>query len=327
MMTVTGVETGISVVIPTHNPKPDLLPGLFHALAAQTLASGRWELVVVDNASIPALAPDFSPLTRLGIPCRLVQESKPGLTHARLAGFAAAVHSLIVLLDDDNLPRSDFLSRCLEFAVAHPEVGVFGGRSLPRYETPPPPWFASTGLGLGCRDLGNQPIFGRATPRPETYPRCAPIGAGMVLRREISRRYTEHVAACPDALTDRQGGNLSSGGDCEIVLVALFSGSDVAYAPDLILDHLISASRLEPHYLAKLNRASSRSWVLLLERFGMNPWPAISPITLPARLLRAWWRAKPWKGPAEYIAWAGAKGLFEGRADITRNRHTPLFPK
>ena len=41
----------VSVVIPTHNPRRDYLAQTLEALAAQTLAPEKWELVVVDNKS------------------------------------------------------------------------------------------------------------------------------------------------------------------------------------------------------------------------------------------------------------------------------------
>lgn len=313
-----AARPSLTVVVPTHNPRPEFLPGLFRALAAQTLPSGRWELVVVDNASSPALAPDFSPLHARHVPTRLVREPRPGLTHARLAGFAAADAELVLLLDDDNLPAPDLLERALAFATENPRVGVFGGKIRPIHATPPPPWFASTGITLGCRDLGDAPL--RVVPPVSEYPRSAPIGAGMVLRAAVARRYAEHVAAQPTVISDRRGSSLSSGGDCEIVLVALAAGWETAYVPELLVEHLIPASRLEPAYLCRLNHDSTRSWVTLLHRFSLNPWPPVHPATLPLRLARAWLRHRPWRGPLERIRWAGVRGLFAGRADLHRLR-------
>lgn len=315
----SGVEM-LSVIVPTHNPRAELLPGLFAALAAQTHASARWELVVVDNASFPPLAPDFTPLSARGVPCRLVREDQPGLTYARLAGIAGTRGHLLVFVDDDNLPSSDFLACAAAFAGNHPWCGVFGGRVLPRYATTPPDWFAASGLALGCRDFGDQPLFTPAFPRPVSYPHSAPIGAGMVLRREVARLYVDHVAHHPQAATDRQGRNLSSGGDCEIVLVGLFAGWSVGYAPELRMEHLIPSSRLHPAYLARLNRESSRSWVILLDRFGLNPWPAIHSASVPLRKFRAWFAHRAWRGPLEHIAWSGACGIFEGRASLSTAR-------
>jgi len=306
------------VIVPTHNPAPGLLPGLLAALATQTLSAEKWEIIVVDNASNPPVTTDWSALEQRNISCRLIREPRAGLTFARLAGFAAARNPWIVMLDDDNRPRDDYLEKAVEFAALHPHLGAFGGKSLPVFAEPPPKWFAETGISLGCRDKGDDILIAESPPLPRRYPDLAPIGAGMVLRKEVAVAYAKHVSGHPDAATDRRGKQLSSGGDCEIVLLSLFDKFGVAYTPTLVLDHLIPASRLKPDYLARLNRESSRSWVSILDRFDINTWPRISPVTVPLRKLRAWWRHRAWKGPKEHIAWAGACGLFEGQARLSR---------
>ena len=45
-----------SVVMCTHNPRPEILARTLAALRAQTAPLGRWELVIVDNASTPPVA-------------------------------------------------------------------------------------------------------------------------------------------------------------------------------------------------------------------------------------------------------------------------------
>ena len=315
---------GITVIIPTCNPRPELLPGLVAALARQTLSPARWEVFIVDNASREPLSPDLASLASLGVPAIVVREPRPGLTYARLAGFARATRPLIVMLDDDNLPRPDFLERALDFAARHPEAGTFGGRVRPVFAAPPPPWFEACGVSLGCQDFGDEEKITPAALRPDAYPAHAPVGGGMVLRREVARSYAEHLSAQSGAvITDRQGGSLSSGGDCEIVLVGRRHGWATGYSPELFIEHLIPAGRLLPGYLARLNRESSRSWVRLLARHGINPWPPVRPATVPLRKLRAWFVHRAWRGPLPRIAWSGACGIFEGRADIFADRRPP----
>ena len=128
-------------------------------LARQTFPADKWELLLVDNGSQPAIQPDFEALSGSGISCRIVRESRLGLSLARLAGFHEAIGKLIVMLDDDNVPSSNYLEIAHEFAGRHPGVGTFGGKSLPTYATPAPTWFDDTGITLGCRDLGEQEIL------------------------------------------------------------------------------------------------------------------------------------------------------------------------
>ena len=49
----------LSVVIPCHNPHGGRLRRVLDGLRAQTLPAGRWEVVVIDNASMPALPADL----------------------------------------------------------------------------------------------------------------------------------------------------------------------------------------------------------------------------------------------------------------------------
>lgn len=310
-------QDGLSVIVPTCNPREGLLSGLITALAEQTIPPQKWELIVVDNASKPPLSPIFESLITLGVRCQIIREERAGLTFARLAGFATAQRNLIVMLDDDNRPNPNFLARAESYACENPTIGTFGGRVIPRYDTPPPTWFPNTGLTLGCRDFGDTMEIARAGSSLTEYPKCSPIGAGMILRREVAELYSRHVTQQGETITDRQGEKLSSGGDCEIVLVGLFNGWDTAYVPELSIEHLIPASRLAPEYLARLNRESSRSWVLLLERFGLNPWPPIQRITVPLRKLKAWFFTRAWKGPQQHIMWSGLCGIFEGRSAIS----------
>jgi hypothetical protein len=134
----------------------------------------------------------------------------------------------------------------------------------------------------------------------------------MALRRAAARAWLDH--ADPSALTDRRGRELSSGGDNDIVIHALRAGWRVGYFPDLELAHLIPSGRLDPDYLARLNRGIQRSWLQLLLRHGLSPWPPVSRRSVPLRGAKAWFTHRAWSSPAARIRWQGACGHFEGRA-------------
>ncbi len=46
----------ISVIICTHNPRPDYLGRVLEALKAQTLSKDQWELLLIDSASDDPIA-------------------------------------------------------------------------------------------------------------------------------------------------------------------------------------------------------------------------------------------------------------------------------
>jgi len=304
----------LSVIIPTHNPDRERLGRTLEGLARQTLPRAFWEFLLVDNASA-------SPLSREMISnvhpehCNILHEPELGLSSARRCGFRNVTGELAVLVDDDNVLAPDYLEQVVKIFDEHPKLGAAGGRSLPEFQITPPPWIAEFIGLLACRELGAEAKIadGFKDESPKTYPPCAPIGAGMAIRKVALAAWMQEASA--DKFSDRRGHELTSGGDNDIIFTILESGWDVGYFPELSLAHLISASRLQPEYLAKLNRGIAKSWMQVLAKHQCNPWPPIPRWTVPLRKLKAWFAYRAWAGSAERIRWAGACGHFEGRAN------------
>ena len=168
------------------------------------------------------------------------------------------------------------------------------------------------------RDLGAEPQWASwQGPGPREYPRCAPIGAGMVLRRRGAEAYARAVELDPRRRAfDRTGALLRSGGDNDLILTVLEAGLAVAYFPELELTHLIPPARSGQAYLGALNRAIARSWIGVLALHGIVPWTAIGRGSVPLRQARAWLRTGAWRSPAAWVRWQGLCGNFEGRADL-----------
>jgi len=314
----------ISVILPTHNPHEGRLVRTLEALRAQTLPASQWELLVIDNAS--TRPPSAAFMTRHApANFRVLREPDIGLTKARRCGFLAAAAPIATMEDDDNVLAPDYLQQALSLTATHPHVGTFGGRVIPEFESPPPAWTHEFHGLLALRDLGPEPQISQGLRPPgsthKTYPLFAPFGAGMVLRREAWALWLASLEADGHAPTDRRGGDLSSGGDNDIVLTALAGGWEAAYFPALVLHHLIPASRLEPGYLGRLNRAIQHSWVCVLARHQACPWSPVARWTVPLRQARAWWRARAWRGKPERIRWHGLAGRLSGQGDLTRCHH------
>jgi glycosyltransferase involved in cell wall biosynthesis len=311
-----------SVILPTHNPRPDYFRRVLCALGEQTLPAGHWEIVVVDNAS----REDVGILVggALHPRPRVVREESLGLTSARLRGFSEGRGEWFVLVDDDNVPARDYLERALETAARHPGLGAFGGRVLPEFECAPPKWVAGVWSGLGCRDLGDaEALFPTHPAEPgvarsiSELPRCAPIGAGMVLRREAAEAYADVVRCRGVEISDRKGDSLSSAGDNDICLTTLERGWQVGYFPALKVSHLIPARRTELGYQRRMAREAMRSFVVMLDQHGIRPWPAIPRWSVPLRVALDWWRVLPWRDEARSLRWAMNRGRYEGCAALS----------
>ncbi len=310
----------LSVIIPTHNPHPGRLARALDALRAQSLPYESWELLIVDNVSIPAVSVDF-PFSASHF--SIVRATPAGLTIARRTGILASRGDYLVFVDDDNVLAPDYLARVLAHFEANPQLGAIGGKSLPEFEQPTPSWWEPEFDGLiACRDLGSEPLFATDASDPQNgrrlYPHCAPIGAGMAVRRAALQPWLDDPQS--RRTPDRRGQELTSGGDNDIVFTLLRAGWQVGYFPDLVLTHLIPAGRIQPRYLARLNRAIAKSWIHVLEKHDANPWPSISPRSFPLRQAKAWFTYRAWSSPAAHIRWQGACGHFEGRGAFSLNQ-------
>lgn len=302
----------ISVLIPTHAPRPDLLARTLAALQAQDLPTAEWELLLIDNASPSPLATALVAWHPQG---RIVREEKLGLTPARLRGLSEAWGELLVWADDDNLLAPGYLRAARAAFVGDPQLGAAGGKAHPDYETAPPPWFAAGLAPLGCRDLGDEIVLAAwDATSPRHYPACAPIGAGLVIRRRALQTWANGLATDPRRQRlGRTGTALTSGEDNDINLTLLAADWKLAYLPALQLRHVIPARRLELDYLKRIARAASRDFVRVLLLHDASPWPAIPRWTLELRQAKAWFTHRAWRGPAAQIRWQGACGHFEGR--------------
>jgi len=310
----------LSVIIPTHNPHRGRLQRTLAGLKHQTLNPQLWEALVIDNASTePVGVSEIAPYAPEGT--RIVQEPQVGLTAARRRGFLEACGELMVLVDDDNVLAPDYLERTLQLFREHPQVGALGGRSTPEFESPPASWAREFDDLIACRDLGDSPQISSGLLNPTTqrreYPAFAPIGAGMALRAQAVESWMRESER--NAHRDRQGTELTSGGDNDIVFVAMENGWDVGYFPSLSLTHLIPTARTQLAYLQRLNRGISKSWVQVLHRHDACPWEPIPRWTVPLRQARAWFAQRAWSSPIASIRWQGICGHFEGLATLDRN--------
>src|ERR1022692_4717847 len=96
-----------SVIICTHNPRPDYLRRTLDALKAQTLPKEQWELLLIDNASKEPLADTWD--LSWHPQARHIREEALGLTRARLCGISQSKGELLVFVDDDNVLSADYL--------------------------------------------------------------------------------------------------------------------------------------------------------------------------------------------------------------------------
>jgi GT2 family glycosyltransferase len=101
----------LSVVVATHD-RLELLVELLGGLARQTLATHRFEVIVVDDGSRVPVRPAVSALD-LPFALTLVEQSNQGAAAARHQGIVRASGDVVVIVDDDMRVPPDFLAQHL----------------------------------------------------------------------------------------------------------------------------------------------------------------------------------------------------------------------
>jgi glycosyltransferase involved in cell wall biosynthesis len=259
------MSDGVSVIICCHN-SAQRLPETLRYLAAQRVPAGHpWEIVVIDNASTDDTAQTAVRLwpSPAPAPLRVVAESEPGLSHARIRGIREAKYDVISFIDDDNWISADWIGRVHGIFAQHAEVGACGGRIEAVCEVSPPAWFQSV---QGQYAVGQHyEASGDITPTSGTL-LC---GAGLSLRTAAVRNLLEHGFAF--LMSDRKGSLLSSGGDTELCFALRASGWRFWYESELVLRHFIPETRLQWSYAVALMRGMGASSAFIdLYLFALN---------------------------------------------------------
>ena len=90
-----------------------------------------------------------------------------------------------------------------------------------------------------------------------------PVGAGMVVTRQLGLHYLAQCQANPlRKALDRRGTSLSGGGDIDLALMSCDIGFGKGVFRDPTLTHLIPSRRIKLEYLLRLNRSMAASIML-----------------------------------------------------------------
>jgi glycosyltransferase involved in cell wall biosynthesis len=290
-------EIQVSLVIVTHNPAAELLSAALDSIERQDFPLPNFEVIVVDNASCPPL--DDARLNERHFDIRIVREPRLGIVHARCAGVQAASGSLIVFVDDDNQIACDYLDQSVRIAQENPTIGAFGGICKPHFEGPMAKWKAALLPYLGVRDHGPDAI----TSNSGEWGKWDPIGAGMVVRNAVGRRFVEFVENHEAARRlGRTGKSLMSGEDTLMARVAWMMNYACSYQPSLRSSHYMKLSRLAVGVLVRTLLGHGRSYVILQRILG-RPAGRITPLTPIALLSSYFFRVRSAGIRAGSIIW------------------------
>ena len=238
----------VSIIICCYNSAQKLQKTLEH-LANQRISDNiKFEVVVVDNASIDntgEVAKLIWEQLDSPIPLRVVSEKKAGLVYARICGVKTAKHDLLIFCDDDNWLREDYVQNAVDIMNNNPTIGVLGGQSVLAPHIEAPEWWEEY---QGNYAVGKQlSETGLANHRGFLY------GAGLVTRKSIAERVFD--SEYPLLLTGRKGSECLSGEDWEYCQRTLLLGNNLFYSENLFYWHDVAEERLTKEKLNQLIRS------------------------------------------------------------------------
>jgi len=233
----------VSIIICCYNSSSRIQATLEH-LAAQANLENEIEIILVDNNSTDGtseLASKIWVQLNCNFALKIINEPKPGLTHAREAGISASVGDIILFCDDDNSFNPFYVQNIARTfnEDSKNEIGIIGGTGIPKFNsTKIPQWFelVKGRYAVGCP-------FEKAQFTTNVY------GAGMAIRRMVYNKII--LSGFTHQLTDRIGNSLVSGGDTEICFAAILLNYKIWWDPNNTFYHEIPENRLTHSYIKR----------------------------------------------------------------------------
>ncbi|MEM9925942.1 MAG: hormogonium polysaccharide biosynthesis glycosyltransferase HpsE [Cyanobacteria bacterium P01_D01_bin.50] len=244
-----AIDVHLTVAIPTYNGE-NRLPKVLDKLKEQINTEEiNWEVIVVDNNSTDGTAKvvkEYQENWLNDVPLKYFFEEEQGFPFARQKAISQAKGELIGFLDDDNLPDDNWVKAAYKFAQNNSQVGAFSSKISGFFETEPSEELKQILFYLAIVDRGSQPLM--YEPRKKGFP----PGAGLVVRREVWQK------CVPERLflVGRAGKSIMPAGeDFEALLYIYKAGWEIWYNPEMQIEHVIPAWRLQKTYLMRLMRS------------------------------------------------------------------------
>jgi len=239
-----------TVAVCTFN-RAGMLRGCLEDLVALAPPAGGHEILVVDNNSSDATREVVEGFMSDAPELRYLFEPEQGLSHARNAACRAARGEYVVFFDDECRIPFGYL-RIADEVVDQRAPSIFGGLIVPRFTTPPPPWYldgygGNGRLGTEARSLASDEFL---------------AGGNIAVRRSVAE---ELGGFDPDL--GMIGGRIRFGEETDLQLRhrAAHPDDPVHYDPRLVVEHIERAEKYRLRFTA-LSRfhsgmASSRMFV------------------------------------------------------------------
>jgi glycosyltransferase involved in cell wall biosynthesis len=253
----------ISAIVCTYN-RYDLLRRAVESLAAQSLPTSEFEIIVVDNSPDHELSKASSAEYGDFVNLKWVIEQTPGLSNARNVGTRIANGAIISFMDDDAVAASDWLANIIagfdRFGV---RAAVLGGAVKPLWGAPRPKWLHDDLLGyVSVVDWGGS---ARIANESEWF-----AGTNISFRRSV-------LVAMEGFSTSlgriQSGASLLSNEEIELIGKIKERGGRLIYAPEAMVSHLVEAGRLTQQWFRRRSAWQAASDYMLAPQLRFEQAP------------------------------------------------------
>lgn len=274
-----------SIIIPTFNRRSSLKNTL-ESLLNLNYSPENYEIIVVDNGSIDNTRQMVEAIVKSNISGRIryYYEPVPGLLSARHKGAFESRGNILVYVDDDIEADPNWLAAIAE-AFGDTETHLVGGKSLPKYESPPPNWLEafwyrdgslSQCFYLSLIDFGDQ-----LTQIDPLYV----WGLNFSIRKETLFKVGGFNPECVPKDLQRYQGD----GDTGLAWKIKAAGYKIVYQPQALVYHVVPNERLSIDYFVErmFSAGVSDSYTTIRKNRGIKfDWKIQEPFCLARKLWR-----------------------------------------
>ena len=217
------------------------LPEMLEALRRLESPGERWDIIAVDNGSTDNTRSILEHYAGI-LPIKVLSAPERGKNRALNTAIPLLYGDLVILTDDDVIPRTDWLSQFRKISDELRDYDIFGGQIDLRWPSAPPDYI------LNEVDLG--PAFASTDQVNEGA--CLPekvYGPNMCVRTVLFTHYdfkfNEEVGP--------SGGNYVMGSETDFVTRAARAGHTCWHSKKPVVEHIVRPEQLDPEWL--LHRA------------------------------------------------------------------------
>jgi hypothetical protein len=262
----------LSVVICARNPRTGYLRRVIKVLQKQSLPQSQWELLLIDNGSKQPLRPvwDLSWHSK----ARHVVEDRADHGFGLRRGIREAASSLLVLLDENCVLDSNYLSEAIRISGEWPKLDVWGSGAIGfEFEVDASERLQEL-ISIVARRNVETPHCGNVF----TCVEAAPPGPGLCVRANVADAYCKSQSPLIDDNFDSDGNFALDFAADELSYLACSMGSGIGVFPQLKLGRMIPNAQInERSFIQYQERENILRCLLNFEWKGLKPADPLSP--------------------------------------------------